>query len=112
MHHNSHLSVGVPGTVAGLHLAWKERGTLPWRRLVDPAIRLARDGFVVTDGLARSLRGVLASSKRFPASVAQFSKNGTPYEAGDVLRQPDLARTLERIADQGPAGFYEGRPRC
>jgi len=108
VHHNSHLSVGVPGTVAGLHLAWKERGALPWRRLVDPAIRLARDGFVVTDGLARSLRGVLPSMKRFPASVAQFSKNGVPYEAGDVLRQPDLARTLERIAAQGPAGFYRG----
>ena len=46
--------------------------------------------------------------KPFPASVAQFSKNGVPYEAGDTLRQPDLARTLERIARQGPAGFYEG----
>ena len=107
-HHESHLAVGVPGTVAGLHLAWKEQGKLPWKRLVDPAIALARDGFVVTDVLARGLRSVLPDMKRYPASVAQFSKAGTPYEPGDVLKQPDLARTLERIAKDGPAGFYEG----
>jgi gamma-glutamyltranspeptidase/glutathione hydrolase len=107
-HHESHLSVGVPGTVAGLHLAWKEHGKLPWRRLLEPAIALARDGFVVTDGFARSLEGVLPALKRHPASLAQFSKDGVPYRMGDVFRQPDLARTLERIAAQGPAGFYEG----
>jgi gamma-glutamyltranspeptidase/glutathione hydrolase len=108
LHHDSYLSVGVPGTVAGLHLAWKEHGKLPWKRLLTPAIALARDGFVVTDGLARSLRGVLPSMKRYPASLAQFSRNGVPYEAGDVLRQPDLAKTLQLVADQGPTGFYEG----
>jgi gamma-glutamyltranspeptidase/glutathione hydrolase len=108
VHHNSYLAVGVPGTVAGLHLAWKEHGKLPWKRLVDPAVALARDGFTVTDGLARSLRGVMPRMKDFPASVAQFTKNGVPYEAGDVLKLPDLARTLQRIADNGPAGFYEG----
>ncbi|MBP1634439.1 MAG: gamma-glutamyltransferase [Acidobacteria bacterium] len=108
LHHDSVLSVGVPGTVAGLHLAWKEHGKLPWRRLVEPAIRLARDGFPVTEGLARSLRGVLPDMKPYPASIAQFSKNGAPYEPGDTLRQPDLARSLQRIADQGPAGFYDG----
>jgi len=107
-HHDSHLSVGVPGTVAGLHLAWKEHGKLAWKRLLAPAIALARDGFPVTDGLARSLRNVLPSMKAYPASVAQFSKNGVPYVAGEILAQPDLARTLTRIAEQGPAGFYEG----
>jgi gamma-glutamyltranspeptidase/glutathione hydrolase len=107
-HHFSHLAVGVPGTVAGLHLAWKENGKLPWKRLVEPAIALARDGFVVTDTLARSLKGVLPEMKPYPASIAQFTKGGVPYEMGDTLRQPDLARSLQRIADLGPAGFYEG----
>ncbi len=107
-HHLSYLSVGVPGTVAGLHLAWREQGRLPWDRLVEPAIGLARDGFEVTVGLARSLKGVLPRMEKYPASVAQFSKGGVPYEAGEILKQPDLARTLERIAREGPAGFYAG----
>ena len=108
LHHDSHLSVGVPGTVAGLHLAWQDHGRLPWKRLVEPAIALARDGFEVTEGLARSLAGVLSEMQPYAASVAQFSRNGRPYTAGEVLRQPDLARTLQRIADAGPAGFYTG----
>jgi gamma-glutamyltranspeptidase/glutathione hydrolase len=108
VHHNSHRAVGVPGTVAGLHLAWKTHGSRPWKDLVLPAVKLARDGFEVSDGLARSLQRTLPSFKKYPASLAQFSKNGTPYAAGDLLKQPDLARTLQRIADQGPAGFYEG----
>jgi gamma-glutamyltranspeptidase/glutathione hydrolase len=107
-HHESHLSVGVPGTVAGLHLAWREHGKLPWRRLVEPAVGLARDGFVVSDGLARSLKEYLPRFRKHPASLAQFSKDGAPYAAGDVLRQADLARALGRIAERGPAGFYEG----
>jgi gamma-glutamyltranspeptidase/glutathione hydrolase len=107
-HHDSYLSVGVPGTVAGLHLAWKERGTLPWTRLVEPAIALARDGFPLSESLAASLARVLQSMKRYPASLAQFSKNGMPYAPGENFAQPDLARTLTRIADLGPAGFYEG----
>jgi gamma-glutamyltranspeptidase/glutathione hydrolase len=107
-HHHSHLAVGVPGTVAGLHLAWKEKGRLPWKRLLAPAVSLAQDGFMVSDGLARSLAGVLPRMKPYAASVAQFSRAGVLYEMGDLLQQPDLGRTLERIASRGPAGFYEG----
>src|SRR5205814_961919 len=76
------------------------------------------DGFTVSDGLARSLKNALRSTDgsgrpvysmaKYPASVAAFSRNGVSYEPGDTLKQPDLARTLERIAVQGPAGFYEG----
>ena len=109
-HHSSHLAVGVPGTVAGLHLAWKENGKLPWRRLLGPAIRLAREGFPLSDGSARSLKAILTEmkTKKYAASIAAFSKDGVPYEAGELLKQPDLAKTLERIAEKGPAGFYEG----
>jgi gamma-glutamyltranspeptidase / glutathione hydrolase len=108
LHHNSHRAVGVPGTVAGFHLAWKTLGSKPWKDLVMPSVTLARDGFEVSDGLARSLARTLDTFKKYPASLAQFSKNGVPYQAGETLKQPDLARTLERIANQGPAGFYEG----
>jgi len=107
-HHESALAVGVPGSVAGLHRAWKEQGKLPWRRLVEPAVKLARDGFVVSDALARSLAKVLPDMKPFPESVAQFTRAGTPYQAGDRLKQPELARSLERIARDGLAGFYKG----
>lgn len=111
LHHNSHLSVGVPGTVAGLYAAWREQGSrrIPWRRLVDPAVVLAREGFIVTDGLARSLKAVLPRMKDHWASMEQFSREGVPYEMGDILRQEDLADTLERIAEDGPAGFYRGQ---
>lgn len=108
LHHNSHLSIGVPGTVAGLYLAWKENGKLPWKRLVEPAVALAKNGFIVSDSLARSLKSVLPKMKPYPASIAQFSKRGLPYEAGERLKQSDLAGTLQRIADKGPEGFYEG----
>jgi gamma-glutamyltranspeptidase / glutathione hydrolase len=107
-HHDSALAVGVPGTVKGLHLAWKTHGKLPWRRLVEPAITLARDGFRVTPTLARDLKYYLPNMKKYPATIAQFTRNGVPLEPGDRLQQADLARTLERIAVEGPAGFYEG----
>jgi gamma-glutamyltranspeptidase/glutathione hydrolase len=107
-HHDSPLAVGVPGTVAGLAMAWRDNGRMPWKGLLQPAISLARDGFMVSDGLARSLREALPRMKPYPASVAQFSRQGVPYETGDLLQQPDLAKTLERIAEKGAKGFYEG----
>ena len=108
LHHDSAVAVGVPGTVAGLHQAWTDMGRMPWRDLLAPAISLAREGFMVSDGLARSLREVLPQMKRYPASLAQFSRQGVPYEMGDLLQQPDLARTLERIAEKQTRGFYDG----
>jgi gamma-glutamyltranspeptidase/glutathione hydrolase len=108
LHHDSHLSVGIPGTVAGLNMAWIDNGHMAWKELLQPAISLARDGFMVSDGLARSLRDALPAMKRYPASLAQFSRSGVPYEMGDVLQQPDLAKTLERIAEKGSKGFYDG----
>jgi gamma-glutamyltranspeptidase / glutathione hydrolase len=99
LHHRGHLSVGVPGTVAGLHLAWSDQGKLPWKRLVEPAVKLARDGFAISMDLASSLDNV---------NIPHFLRAGMPYAAGETLKQADLARTLERIASRGPQGFYEG----
>jgi gamma-glutamyltranspeptidase/glutathione hydrolase len=107
-HHQGALAVGVPGTVAGLAQAWHDGGRLPWKLLLRPAITLAREGFMVSDGLARSLKSELARMQAYPASVAQFSRQGVPYELGDVLKQEDLAKTLTRIAESGTAGFYDG----
>ena len=108
-HHDSHVAVGVPGSVAGLHRAWTDHGRLAWRRLVEPAVSLARDGFVLTHARAASLAAVLPRMARYPASVAAFSNDGAPYAAGERFRQPELATTLERIAAEGPDGFYRGR---
>ena len=108
-HHNSHIAVGVPGTVAGLYLAWSDHGRLPWQRLVAPAIGLARNGFLVSHDFAASLAAVLPQMVPYEASVQQFSDGGEPYQAGDRFVQEELASTLERIATEGPAGFYSGR---
>jgi gamma-glutamyltranspeptidase/glutathione hydrolase len=108
-HHEGHAAVGVPGTVAGLYLAWKDHGELPWERLLEPAITLARGGFEVSHGLARSLKDALPRMSPYPASIAQFTRDQHPYVAGGILRQPDLAATLSRIAINGPKGFYEGK---
>jgi len=107
-HHEGHGAVGVPGTVAGLYLAWKEQGTLPWSRLVKPAITMAYDGFEVSPALAHSLKDALPRMRLYPASVAQFTQGGEAFASGDTLRQPDLADTLSRIAAEGHKGFYEG----
>ncbi|MEQ1690386.1 MAG: gamma-glutamyltransferase [Gemmatimonas sp.] len=107
-HHRSHLSVGVPGTVAGFALAHKKYGDAPWKQLITPAIALAGDGFLVPTGLAASLSGAVSRLKAYPATVAAYSKNGTPYAVGERMKLPDLARTLTRIRDQGRDGFYKG----
>ena len=108
-HHFSHLAVGVPGSVAGLQLAHQRLGKLPWRELVEPAVRLASGGFKVSPGLAADLAGRLKGFSRYPATLAQFSREGEAYRAGDILEQKELAGTLERIRDRGAAGFYQGK---
>ena len=109
IHHNSHIAVGVPGTVAGFVLAHERHGGgTAWAELVEPAVGLAGDGFELSPALARSLASVLTRMEPYPASVAQFSKDGVPYEEGELFRQPDLARTLARIRDEGRDGFYTG----
>ncbi|MEO5509482.1 MAG: gamma-glutamyltransferase [Longimicrobiales bacterium] len=108
IHHNSHLAVGVPGSVAGLAAAHAKYGKMSWSELVRPSVRLAETGITVTPNLARSLRGTLSAFRRYPASLAAYSKAGVAYEVGEIFKQPDLARTLARIMLEGRDGFYRG----
>ena len=87
VHHNSHLAVGVPGTVAGLHLAWKEQGKLPWKRLVDPAVALARDGFTVTEGLSRSLKNALRTTDANGRPVYSMAKSEPPISCSSCWQR-------------------------
>jgi gamma-glutamyltranspeptidase / glutathione hydrolase len=103
-----HLAAGVPGAVAGLVEAHRRFGSVPFARVIAPAIRLARDGFVVDDYRSESIRGDSARLAMFPASRASFLPDGAPPRPGAVLRQPDLAATLEAIRDHGADGFYRG----
>ncbi|MBB5320227.1 gamma-glutamyltranspeptidase/glutathione hydrolase [Marinobacter oulmenensis] len=106
----SHLAAGVPGTVAGLALALERHGTLSLKEALAPAIRLAREGFVVPQRFTEGLEQASERLKRWPASKATFYReDGSAPQPGETFRQPDLAATLQRIADQGVDGFYEGR---
>lgn len=107
-HHNSWLSVGVPGTVAGFALAHEKLGKLPLRDLVAPAIRLAEEGFPLSWKMADDFRDAAPRFRKYPASAAQFLKGDGFYEPDEIWKQPDLARTLRRIAEQGRDGFYKG----
>ncbi len=103
------LAIGVPGTVAGLALALEEYGTLPLADVLAPAIRLAEDGFEVTAELSQSLKRSQERLTQWPSTAAIFYKpDGTAYEPGETLKQPDLAASLRAIATEGPAAFYEG----
>lgn len=102
-------AAAVPGTVAGLYLAHQRYGVLPWRDLVAPAIRLAAEGVWLTPDEAFVFgwgRKRLSASKE--AERVFFGPPGNEYQAGDLLKQPELARTLTLIAEQGMDGFYRG----
>ncbi|UJF24878.1 gamma-glutamyltransferase [Suttonella sp. R2A3] len=103
------LSVGVPGTVAGLLKAHEEHGSLPLEDLITPAIELAENGIVVSPDLADSLADLKERIGKWPSSEKIFYKaDGSNYEPGDILVQKDLANTLRLILEKGAAGFYEG----
>ncbi len=102
-----HLASGVPGAVAGMNAALERFGTMSLAQVIQPAIRLARDGFAVDSSLFRSLRGAQERLCQFEG-CATFYPNGAAPEPGTTLRQPDLARSLQLIAEQGTRAFYEG----
>ncbi len=103
-----HLAAGVPGSVAGMWEAHERFGTLPWAELLRPAINLA-EGIVVHERLASSLQAHEERLSIYPATAAAFLPGGEAPRVGDRFSQPDLAATLERIAENGMAGFYQGR---
>lgn len=99
-------SIGVPGSVAGMVYAEKKYGKLTLQQVMAPAIKLAREGYALTWGEARDFQGDSDLTK-FPESRRIFQRDGNYYQPGDIFRQPDLARTLERIAAK-PDDFYHG----
>jgi gamma-glutamyltranspeptidase/glutathione hydrolase len=98
-------AVGVPGSVAGMAYAEKKYGKLDLKRVMQPALRLARDGFVLSTEEAAELRD--KELALFPESKRIFQRDGDYYRPGEFFRQPELARTLERIAEN-PDSFYRG----
>jgi gamma-glutamyltranspeptidase len=100
----------VPGTVAGMYSAWKRFGSrkVPWADLLAPAIRAAKEGYIVSEGLATTLAVEREHFAKYESSRALFFRNCAPLHAGDTLRNPDLAWVLEQIAKNGADGFYKG----
>ena len=101
----------VPGTVAGLTLALERFGTLPLSRVVEPAIRLAEEGFAIDQTLGMIILDNVPLLQKYESTASLYLPDGFPLAEGDTLRQPDLGRTLRAIAREGRKGFYEGA-RC
>lgn len=106
----THLAAGVPGTVAGLALALERHGTVSLKQALAPAIKLAREGFIVPQRFTEGLEQARDRLERWPSTRSTFYKDdGSAWQPGERFRQPDLANTLQRISDQGVKGFYEGK---
>ena len=106
---STHKSSAVPGTIAGLAHILEKYGTMDWAELVEPALKLAREGFPVTQDLANNLRASKARLTINPVTASIFYKEeGQDYQVGDIFRQPQLAWTLEQLKTHGPGAFYEG----
>ncbi|HCU0242402.1 TPA: gamma-glutamyltransferase [Morganella morganii] len=104
-----YLAAGVPGTVKGLDYALEKYGTMKREQVMAPAIKLARDGFILTRADTDVLDTTTARFKQDPEAARIFLKpDGSAFQPGDRLIQSDLANTLERIAKEGPPAFYEG----
>ncbi|MFC3033408.1 gamma-glutamyltransferase [Pseudoalteromonas fenneropenaei] len=103
------LAVGVPGTVMGMELALKKYGTMSMQQVTQAAIKMARDGILVTPDLANSLAGLKRRIAQWPSSAEIFYKpNGDNFAPGELLKQPELAHSLALIAKHGSKGFYHG----
>jgi gamma-glutamyltranspeptidase/glutathione hydrolase len=103
-------AAGVPGTVSGLNLAVEKFGSKPLKQLIEPAINLAKDGFIITETQLQSLNFAddLLSKDSEAKKIFFNKKTNRPYQLGELLIQKDLARTLKLISDNNTAGFYQG----
>lgn len=104
----TYLGVAVPGTVMGLEEALKKYGTMTRQQVMAPAIKLAKEGFVLLPGDVKVLDQRVKDFTKYPNVAAIFLKDGKPFVAGDRLVQPQLAKTLETISKGGPDAFYHG----
>jgi len=104
----TYLGVGVPGTVLGFDEALKHHGTMTLQQVIAPAIKLAKDGYTLEAGDVRILDTSTDAFRRSPNVAATFLDHGQPWKAGQVLKQPELARTLEMISEDGSKAFYDG----
>ncbi|BAR58245.1 gamma-glutamyltransferase [Bradyrhizobium sp. YCK136] len=103
-----HLAVGVPGSVSGMEYAREKYGTMKRADLLAPAIQLAEQGFALDQGDIDLLRTATADFRDDPATAAIFLNNGQPFQVGERLIQPELAKTLREISSKGTDGFYKG----
>ena len=102
------VASGVPGSVAGLALAHRRAGRLTWKTVIEPAVKLARDGFVMTAAVSESIAGERERLAKNADAARIFLPGGAPPVPGKIFRQPDLAKTLAAIRDRGEDGFYRG----
>lgn len=102
------LSVAVPGEIAGLHEAWLRYGRLPWKSLFEPAIKLAKDGFVISHVLGESLVICAQMILNDPGLRHVYAPNGELLRVGDTCYNVELGNSLEAVADQGAQVFYDG----
>ncbi|MEL4247021.1 gamma-glutamyltransferase [Shewanella xiamenensis] len=103
------LAVGVPGTVMGMSLALEKYGTMTMAQVTAPAIKMAQEGISVSPDLAVSLAGLKRRMSQWPSTAAIFYKaGGSDFQVDDILKQPELAHSLQLIAEKGIKGFYEG----
>ena len=102
------MAAGVPGTVAGMHQAWQQLGSMSWKDILQPAYQLAEKGFEVGHDLAHVLNKASRVLNHYSSGSAYLKPGGQPWVAGDMLVQKDLAWSISQIMEHGAAAFYEG----
>ena len=104
------LAAGIPGEAAGLHYAWENYGSgnISWQQILQPAIDLARNGYIVTQNFHNGIMNNIDKLNLFPYTASIYTDDGLPWDVGVIIRNTDLANTLEAIAERGPSAFYTG----